>query len=251
MTHRGVGKKVDLMSQAVDFITAEDLSAFHDDELPANRREEVVLHAAVCKRCTEALALWKRADRELLRVAAERRQRVLLAAPVAALVAFLLTAGVAVAAGLGPFRVLQVATTPAPDSRGGPALVARGESLVEMRNATGLPLPTSTVLAGTWQLQGVVKVQGGVVLTYGRLDQRLSVNVLPLAQHPSVVADPSFSEQLEVEGQPSLLVRRVPSQSYEAIFEHGSSAVVITVDGRLVQRDQLIALVKDWLATAR
>jgi hypothetical protein len=120
-----------------------------------------------------------------------------------------------------------------------------------MRNATGLPLPTSTVLAGTWQLQGVVKVQGGVVLTYGRLDQRLSVNVLPLAQHPSVVADPSFSEQLEVEGQPSLLVRRVPSQSYEAIFEHGSSAVVITVDGRLVQRDQLIALVKDWLATAR
>jgi hypothetical protein len=65
------------------------------------------------------------------------------------------------------------------------------------------------------------------------------------------VADPAVSEEVVVHGVPTLLVRRVPSETVEAIFENGNSAVVITTNGRTVGREERLALIAAWLTATR
>lgn len=233
-----------------ELVSAEDLSAMHDAALSTPHRERVRRHAAGCPSCTNLLAVWRDTDRELMRAAVHGRRHILLA-PAAVLLMVLLTAGIATAAGLGPFRVLRVVPTPEVVGRGA-AVLARGESLAELRSLTGLPLPDSAELNESWRLLGAIKsTSGGAVLTYGRGQDQLTVNVMPLASRPGVVADPEHTEEVAVAGAPALLVRRVPSQSFEAVFENGNSGVVITTNGGTVSREELLALITAWRSTAR
>ena len=238
------------MIAADKFISAEELSAMHDGELEGPRREIANRHVAECRSCSQLLQVWQGAERELVRPAADRRTRMLLG-PAVLLLGVLLTAGIAAAAGLGPFRVLRVVATPDPISRGA-AVLARGESLEQMRALTGLPLPSSAQLTGSWQLLGVIKnSSGGALLTYGRAAEQLSVNVLPLASKPVVVVDPANAEEVAVAGTPAVLVRRLPSNSFEAVFENRNSVVVMTTDGGRVSREELLGLITKWLSTAQ